>query len=172
MSPDIIADVLSAVWQANSTRCASSLDGRVMKLIEELGEVAQAFLSVTSLANAKRKSWSDVREEAADVLIIAADIALTPLDADEDAAQPRLHRYVCDNLHRINMGFHNILKRLSRLNASFGDVCHDDAASAHQYAAELVRYAFALNDLVKDTNQPDQLLAEVQRKIKKWKRRQ
>lgn len=171
MSPDVIAHVLLAVVQANPTRDRASLDRRGMKLIEELGELAEAFLGVTSVTNAKKKTWADVREEAADVLIIAADIALTPL-RDGDDPQSRLHRYVCDNLHRIHMGFHDLLNRVSRLNASFGSVCHDDADSGYQYAAELLRYAFAMNDLVKDRDQPNQLLPEVQRKIKKWKRKQ
>lgn len=171
MSPDIIAEVLAAVLQANPTRDRASLDRRVLKLIEELGESAEAFLGITSETNPKKKDWADVREEAADVLIIAADMALTPL-RDGDDPQPRLHRYVSTNLHRINRGFHDLIKRLSRLNASFGDVCHDDPDAGYQYAAELVRYAFALNDLVKDRDQPSQLMTEVQRKIKKWKRKQ
>jgi hypothetical protein len=166
MTPEIISSVLDSVARANPTRSGPSLERRVSKLLEEIGETAQAFLSVTSVNNDKKKTWADVCEEAADVLIIAVDIALTPLDRAVD--QQRLGRYVQDNLHRVNMGFHAIIWRISRLNAMFGSN-HDDADTARQCSSEMVRYAFALNSLLGD---PTLLCAMVQRKIKKWKRKQ
>lgn len=165
MTPDLISNILDLVARANPTRCATSLDRRVTKLLEEIGEIAQAFLSVTTPDNDKKKTWDDVREEAADVLIVAVDIALTPLDGAVD--QSSLERYVCDNLHRINLGFHQIVWRISRLNAGFGS-SHNDPPTARQYSAEMVRYAFALNLLWDD---PDLLCGEVRRKIRKWKRK-
>ena len=136
------------------------------KLLEEIGEVSQAFLSVTSESNDKKKTWADVREEAADVLIIAADIALTALDGPVD--QQRLGCYVQETLHRINLGFHQIVWRISRLDAMVG-ASRDDSDTVTQCGAEMVRYAFALNCLLGD---PTLLCATVQRKIKKWKRKQ
>lgn len=70
-----------AVREANPTRNASNLDRRALKLIEEFGEAAQAYLNVTSPSNGKSKTWDDVREEIADVLIVALDIAWTPQEA-------------------------------------------------------------------------------------------
>ena len=166
MTPEIILSVLDMVAQANPNRCAPSLERRVTKLLEEIGETAQAFLSVTSERNDRRKTWDDVREEAADVLIVAVDIALTPIDRVVD--QQRLGRYVQERLHRINLGFHQLIWRISRLNAMIGNA-HDDPDTATQCSTELVRYAFALNNLLGD---PTTLCSMVQRKIKKWKRKQ
>lgn len=47
---------------------------RIIKLMEELGEVSEAFLNVTSPNNRKNKSWNDVREELVDSFIVAIDI--------------------------------------------------------------------------------------------------
>jgi NTP pyrophosphatase (non-canonical NTP hydrolase) len=162
MSSEIIASVLDLVAQANPTRSKPGLERRVTKLLEEIGEVSQAFLSVTSATNDKKKTWSHVCEEAADVLIIAVDIALTVLDD-----QQRLGHYVETKLHRINLGFHQIVWRVSQLNAMIGST--RDPATATQCSGEMVRYAFALNNLLDD---PTKLCATVQRKIRKWKRKQ
>ena len=162
MSPEIISSVLDLVAAANPTRSKPGLERRVTKLLEEIGEVSQAFLSVTSATNDKKKTWTDVCEEAADVLIIAVDIALTVLDD-----QQRLANYVETKLYRLNLGFHQIVWRISRLNAMVGSTSDDDTAT--QCSGEMVRYAFALNGLLGD---PTKLCATVQRKIKKWKRKQ
>lgn len=167
ITSEIISDVLDMVAQANPTRSRPALERRVTKLLEEIGEVSQAFLSVTSASNDKKKTWADVREEAADVLIIAVDIALTPFD-DAVVDQQRLDRYVQERMHRVNLGFHQIVWRISRLNAMIGSG-RDDPETATQCGAEMVRYAFALNCLLGD---PTLLCATVQRKIKKWKRKQ
>lgn len=50
--------------------------------MEELGELAEAYLGVTSSNNGKNKTWSDVREEIVDVLIVSLDLALTPLPGE------------------------------------------------------------------------------------------
>lgn len=166
LTSEIISSVIDLVAQANPTRAQPSLERRVTKLLEEIGEISQAFLSVTSANNDKKKTWSDVREEAADVLIVALDIALTPLDGAA-VDQQRLDRYVREKLHRVNLGFHQLVWRISRLNAMVG--ASRDADTTTQCSAEMVRYAFALNCLLGD---PALLGATVQRKIKKWKRKQ
>jgi hypothetical protein len=54
-----------------------------LKLLEEIGEFTQAYLAVTSQANDRRKSWADVREELADCLIVALDIAWTVFPTED-----------------------------------------------------------------------------------------
>lgn len=55
----------------------SQMVRRVVKLSEETGELAQAFLDVTSATPRRGKTAQDVIEEAVDVSIVALDIALT-----------------------------------------------------------------------------------------------
>src|SRR3954469_6426855 len=75
-----------AVRDANPGRNEANLKRRSIKLSEELGEVAEAYLNVTSASNGKGMTWDDVREEIADVLIVVLDIAWTPLtDANKFA---------------------------------------------------------------------------------------
>lgn len=65
------------IRQANPTRSMNSYIRRKLKLGEELGEVMEAYLNITSSFNGKHKTWDDVREELVDVAIVATDIALT-----------------------------------------------------------------------------------------------
>ena len=58
-------------------RSPDTVERRVMKATEELGELAEAVLSATSASNAKGKTWMDIVDEACDVAIMGIDIALT-----------------------------------------------------------------------------------------------
>lgn len=58
-------------------RSADTLERRILKTTEEVGELAEAALSATSKSNAKGKSWMDVVDEACDVAIMGIDIAMT-----------------------------------------------------------------------------------------------
>lgn len=73
-----IDDFINAIEAANPNRDISTMVRRVAKVSEELGELSEAYLNVTSAANAKNKTWGDVREEAIDTAIVAIDVALTP----------------------------------------------------------------------------------------------
>ena len=58
-------------------RSPATVERRVLKATEEIGELAEAVLSATSASNAKRKTWMDVIDEACDVAIMGIDIAMT-----------------------------------------------------------------------------------------------
>ena len=58
-------------------RSPATVERRLLKATEELGELAEAVLSATSASNAKRKTWMDVVDEACDVAIMGIDIAMT-----------------------------------------------------------------------------------------------
>jgi len=53
------------------------LTRRLLKGLEELGEAAQAYLSMTSTHNSKNKHWPDFKEEIVDVWIIMTNILLS-----------------------------------------------------------------------------------------------
>lgn len=72
-------ELVNKVAAANPSRNADNLYRRLLKVIEEMGETSEAYLSVTSPANYKNKSWLDYREEAVDTLIVLIDISLTQL---------------------------------------------------------------------------------------------
>lgn len=75
-------DAIQKIEAANSNRSESNLERRILKIGEELGELSEAYLSITSTLNDRNKTWDDVREEAIDIMIIAADVALTVLETD------------------------------------------------------------------------------------------
>lgn len=70
------------IHDANPERCVEDAPRRFVKYYEELGEMSQAFLSITARNNHRNMTWDDFREEAVDTLILAIDLALTPYDDD------------------------------------------------------------------------------------------
>lgn len=67
-------DIIEKVHGANRDRRMEIFARRMLKLGEEYGEASQAYLSVSSEKNGKNKSWSDVREELVDVLVVTLDL--------------------------------------------------------------------------------------------------
>lgn len=65
---------LGIVKDISNNKDFSVCDRRLIKLIEEMGEVSEAFLNITSSNNLKNKSWEDVREELVDCFIVGLDI--------------------------------------------------------------------------------------------------
>jgi len=89
--PPVIAvgDIIQEISDANPAREPGNLIRRLVKIVEELGEASEAYLNVTSAANGKKKTWDDVREELADVVIVAVDCALTPMPDQIEAGASR-----------------------------------------------------------------------------------
>jgi NTP pyrophosphatase (non-canonical NTP hydrolase) len=75
----IMNELVSMVRIVNPHRSMNNLNRRLLKILEELGETSEAYLSVSSPHNYKAKSWLDYREEAVDTLIVLIDVALTEL---------------------------------------------------------------------------------------------
>ncbi len=82
--------LLTTVRDVNPNRDFVNLIRRTVKLIEELGETAEALLNYTSAANAKGKTVEDIREEMVDCLVVALDMCLTPLPGDENITYEEL----------------------------------------------------------------------------------
>lgn len=76
--------IIETIYNANPNRSVSELSRRIIKLAEEIGELSEAYLSVSSETNYKNKTWSDVREEATDAIIVALDVFLTDMPEDKN----------------------------------------------------------------------------------------
>jgi NTP pyrophosphatase (non-canonical NTP hydrolase) len=83
---ELLERLAEAIRDANPNRSIANLNRRILKLIEEYGEATQAYLNVTSPANAKNKTWADVREELTDCFIVAVDIGWTLLSGETELA--------------------------------------------------------------------------------------
>jgi hypothetical protein len=77
----VIEKLVTMVRDVNPGRSSNNLYRRLLKILEELGETSEAYLSVSSPHNYKSKTWLDYREEAVDTLIVLIDVALTELDS-------------------------------------------------------------------------------------------
>lgn len=69
--------ILERIFKIGAPRPQSGLKRRMFKCGEELGEVTEAHLAITSGNNYKNLTIADVREEAVDVLIVAIDVFFT-----------------------------------------------------------------------------------------------
>jgi NTP pyrophosphatase (non-canonical NTP hydrolase) len=81
-----MTNIFQIVKNADPKRKLSNLPRRLLKAMEELGELSQAYLSVTSKRNKKQKTWDDVKEEAVDCLVLAIDNCLTLMNEDDIVA--------------------------------------------------------------------------------------
>lgn len=151
MHSDNMATIIDLVTQANPERSIANLRRRLHKLLEELGEISEAYLSVTTTTPTKSKTWLDVREEAVDVLIVAIDIAVT------DAT---IH------LQPGSLDYDGIVWQMAYHVGIMGGCLHDE--TIYRYSANMLAcYGFALVDLIFEGD-TDAVLTELQRKLAKW----
>lgn len=71
--------IVNDIREANRDRSPTCIRRRLLKILEELGETSEAYLSKTGTGNYKNKSWDDYREEGVDTMIVMVDVALTEL---------------------------------------------------------------------------------------------
>jgi hypothetical protein len=71
--------IVDNIRAANPDRSPECIRRRLLKVLEELGETSEAYLSRTGSDNYKQKTWDDHREESCDTLIVMIDVALTEL---------------------------------------------------------------------------------------------
>ena len=87
--------IFDIVHEANDKRRHhTNIPRRTMKAVEELGEMCNAYLSVTSKLNPKEKTWTNVREEMVDALIMAIDLLYTPFPDDGTKTKKEIEQEV------------------------------------------------------------------------------
>ena len=93
-------NIIESIIAANRTREHSNLIRRIAKSMEELGEVCEAYLNVTSAGNGKGKTWNDVREELVDNFIVATDLLYTKLPNEEQITDAELDEIISEMVDR------------------------------------------------------------------------
>lgn len=163
-----IGDIISKVKDANPTRNLGNIQRRCMKLIEEAGETAEAFLGITSsIQNAKGKTWDDVREETADMLIVAIDIALTISET--------FPTYYVEKEHPFHISNAMMMKYLADFMLEYQYTGMEGWARLYKDCTDVIQAAVELSHFdwpdqkhlsveEKDTN----LRIEIDRKLAKW----
>lgn len=91
---DDLRQLYDVIDKANSGRSLQTLIRRAGKMGEEYGEFWEAFLNVTSLHNGKDKIWEDVREELADMVIVAIDLIATRLPIDHGKSEEEVQQEI------------------------------------------------------------------------------
>ncbi len=96
-----MTDILKMIDEANrGRRNVHNLFRRIGKAGEELGELNEAYLYVTSVQNSKNKTWEDVREEAVDLILMGVDLALTPLPIDVGKTPEEIEQEVVNMIEK------------------------------------------------------------------------
>ena len=93
-------DFIHRIHKINPARSRKNLARRVIKLSEETGETAEAYLYVTTENSKKDMTWDDIREEALDTAIVGLDIALTRFPTDKDRSSEEIEQEVIDVIER------------------------------------------------------------------------
>jgi hypothetical protein len=171
-------EIIESIRRANPERTHENLSRRILKIGEEVGEVDEAYLNVTSAGNGKGKTWNDVREELADVLIVCVDVALTvlPTESDNTTRVSDLGEFVgtqvrsdiTASLEDLFLGLQGAVGELAAARAVGSTRTRSRAFSAVVYAFEMARRR--LPDQQGRTQQQidGALLEEVTRKLAKW----
>lgn len=167
-------EIAELVRKTNPERDFSTLGRRCVKFLEELGEVSEAWLNVTSPTNGKDKSWDDVREEMADCLIVALDIVFTPVPhVQAFSASKTLDSFMTSELGGDEI--EELLLSLGQNVSDFYSSARDTENSTIEIARDFVENAYFLCFL-DSADQPHftiaekdaQLLTEIKKKIGKW----
>lgn len=96
MSKGFHTEALVAVYAEHIASTAPlNVVRRLIKMQEELGELAEAWLCVTGGPNYKKKTLSDVREEMVDCYVVATDALLVYLRA---SCSPAVAKQLFDKL--------------------------------------------------------------------------
>ncbi len=107
--------IVETIRDVNPHRTIGNVERRFIKVLEELGEASEAYLSVSSPHNYKSKTWLDFREESIDTMIVLIDIALTDIGGGVNIGymegafelgrshhHPRAHATLARNFHMIS----------------------------------------------------------------------
>lgn len=75
----LVEGIILSVERVNLSRSLSDLPRRLVKFDEEKGEVANDWLALSSAGNGKQRNSADLLEEMSDLMVVAVDLALTPM---------------------------------------------------------------------------------------------
>lgn len=174
--------VIGHVYLANTGRNPANLNRRLHKWFEEFGELEQAYLSISS-NNHRSLSIMSVREEACDVLIVAIDIALTPITnnftlvglaknlADFAAIKPTIR-----GAHTPRDEYDALTMSAASAACGYATTYMSDPATADFiHGHPLVRWCFAIVDFVfcdipQGAQRDEAVVTEIARKLAKWKK--
>lgn len=79
--------MIETIANLDVQRTDKNLGRRAIKGLEEIGELSECYLSLTSPANYKNKTWDDFREEAVDILTNVIEVGITLIP---DMTWPRM----------------------------------------------------------------------------------
>ena len=93
LSYDLIRD-------AHPERQHIEFNRRIIKTMEELGELSEAYLNASSEHNYKGKTYKDVREELTDMIVMVFDMSATRLPGEEGLSNEEFEKMQLELLYR------------------------------------------------------------------------
>ena len=162
--------MVELVQGADPNRGTRTVLRRLVKLSEEAGEAAEAWLQNTSERNLKGKTDDDVREEIADTLIMALDVGLTFISRTEteEATASSEEPSFFVNLGKVLSSGGTMLSMLALAEEGIAPDMH----FIRQQSARLCAHAYGMcMSYMGDKIESQQLLLSiVDTKVGKWKR--
>ena len=99
-SESVIGPAYDLIRDAHPGRQDIDFGRRCLKTMEELGELAEAHLNASSENNYKGKTYADVREELADMVLMVFDMCATRLPGEEHMTQKEFEEMQLDILRK------------------------------------------------------------------------
>lgn len=174
-------NIVQGIHDANPGRQISNIFRRLVKAQEELGEASEAFLNTTTPTNPKAKSWRDVCEELADVVIVLIDVGLTPIgdrSVDFDYFTSLIDRGLRTlNPDHFEQGLlivgRNVGEAANELVGVISDGIEDDFVAFKHFIGDAVLYTTICFQQACDCDRIDDsrefLGTEIERKLAKWR---
>lgn len=159
--------IIKMVEDVNPNRSPNNVSRRLLKILEELGESAEAYLGVTSTHNYKNKSWDDLREEAVDTLIVLVDVALT------DTRLPNATYLIAPaittaSVHKNPVDVYRMLCRVAGAVANTAlHISEEDDIGA---LGAIIKGIEAISRIAFQNSSHDAVLEVIERKLNKWKK--
>ena len=88
--------MMHMVRSLNTGRSLLNLPRRAFKGLEEVGEISEAYLTLTSPGNYKNLTWHGFKEEGVDALIVVFDLAITMTPRADDLLEAVTYRPLVD----------------------------------------------------------------------------
>ena len=96
----IMGPAYDLIRDANIERQDIEFNRRILKMMEELGELSEAYLNASSKHNYKSKTYKDVREELADLMLMVVDMCATRMPGEEHMSNKEFEEMQLALLHK------------------------------------------------------------------------
>ena len=161
---EFILSYVSKIDVVNPYKTMAGIERKLLKINEEMGEVMEAYLNVTSKHNQKNKTWDEVLEELIDVSIIVVDVGLSISSAKIFSE----HAWVMNVGITSSNPYHNLIKSHAKILDAYDNMDGSEHSNIMLMWACTKMYKellILINDVAIEQNK---VMSILDQKLAKW----